>query len=123
VEIIRDELVATTFADFQLFFDSDHMSEMIRVTYKSTLAPQPIEHHSSTYVETIKSFIQGVSSRRTIFVRNTELLINDGFPTSTTNVNWNSVFDGKELSISNVEDFEIQVRTPRYWPIPDILGS
>jgi Right handed beta helix region len=108
IESVRDELLANTFADFQLFFDPDHMSEMVRITYKPESTPQAIELHSSISVETIKSFIQGVSSRRTIFVRNTELLITDGFPTGTSKVGWNSVFDGKEISISNVEDFEIQ---------------
>jgi hypothetical protein len=107
-ELIRDELVANTLADFQLFFDPNHMSEMIRVTYKPSSSPQQIEYHSSTDVATIKSFIQGVSSRRTIFIRSAELLVGDGFPTSTANVRWKSVFDGKELSISDVEDFEIQ---------------
>jgi hypothetical protein len=124
VEIIRDELLANTFADFQLFFDPNHMSEMIRVTHKPTSAQQPVEYYSSINVETVKSFIQGVSSRRTIFLRDTELLIGDGFPTTTAHVNWTSVFDGKELSISDVEDFEIQgekaalLAHPRYsWVI------
>jgi Right handed beta helix region len=107
LESVRDELLTNTFADFQLFFDPNHMSEMMRITYKQTLASQTTEPHSSISVNTIKSFIQGVSSRRTIFVRDTELLMSDGFPTSTGNVSWNSVFDGKEISISNLEDFEI----------------
>jgi hypothetical protein len=107
LESVRDELLANTFAEFQLFFEPNHMSELVRITYKPTSTSQAAEPHSSISVNTIKSFIQGVSSRRTIFVRGTELLMSDGFPTGTSNVSWNSVFDGKEISISDVEDFEI----------------
>lgn len=109
IELVRDELVASTFADFQLFFDPNHMSETVRITYKpaSTPMPQPVEPHATISVETIKSFIQSVSSRRTIFIRDTELLVSDGFPTATRNVRWESVFDGKEILISGVEDLEI----------------
>ena len=107
IEVLRDELLKTTFADFQLFFNSNHMSEPMRLTHKQGKEIGASEQPSSISVETIKSFIQGVSSRRTIFVRGAELLVNDGFPHTTANVKWNSVFDGKELVICEVERFEI----------------
>lgn len=81
VESVRDELLKNTFADFQLFFDPDHMSETVRITHKPkpVLAPQTIEAaRSSISVNTVKSLIQGTSSRRTIFVRDAELVISDG---------------------------------------------
>ena len=62
----------------------------------------------SIAVETIRNFIQCVASRRTLVVRNAELLVSEGFPHSTENITWNSVFDGTELSIQQIIDLEIR---------------
>lgn len=106
IEAIRDELIQNSFADFQLFFDSNHMSETIRVAYKPTQAADS-ELRSSVFVETPKSLVQSISSQRTIFIRESELRINDAFPTTTRFVSWTSVFDGKEICISDLEEIEI----------------
>jgi hypothetical protein len=107
LDLIRDELTTNTFAELQLFFNPSQMSEPIRITYKPGAAPQTITSPSTVSVSSIKSFIQAISSRRKISLINTEIQITDGFPVGSDNVGWTSVFDGKEINISNVSDFEI----------------
>lgn len=107
MEPLYDELIANSFAEFSLFFDSDHLSEPVRITYKEGPAPSSIEPISQVSVQSIRSFIQSIGSRRIVTANKTELIVCDGFPLTTNFVHWESIFDGKEMHISNVADLEI----------------
>lgn len=59
-------------------------------------------------VESVADLLKNASSRRMVIVKDASFIISDAFPSSSSNIRWHEVNDGKELSIYGVTDFDLR---------------
>lgn len=111
---------------FQFYFDVDRPSEPMLVRYIGGAEPnKPTTAvvKASVHVKSTDEFLGAIEPNRKIIAEFSECILNRTLRRSNAHMHWSDVFDGKELTITNVSNLELEGRgriviEPRYaWVI------
>jgi len=108
--------------EFQFFFFHPELpSEKVLLRFTDSKSPRPATAKSETaHTATIADLILQTASNKTLLLEFSEGIISRAFPTSSTNIRWDRVHDGKEITIFDLNNFEVKgnggkiLAEPRY---------